>query len=144
MQQAELGLEGSRRSESTLGGFMTAASEAPSVLGEAVHAPASPLASVQHRLRKLSAQSLSGFSDPGTPHSAVGNRPDYLRNGGSVDRGPAAFLQGSPGPAPQPDSGGSDAHWAMRGERQGSGDRQGSGPSMLFHPFVLTQAFAFI
>ena len=133
MQQAELGLESSRRSESTLGAHMTAPSEGPSGLGEVGHAPASPLASVQQRLRKISAQSLSGFSDPGTSHSAVEDRPDCLRNAGNVDRGSASFLQGSQGTASQPDSGGGDVRWGMAGEGVGSGDRHSSGSGMLLY-----------
>lgn len=139
MQQAELGLEGSRRSESTLGAHMTAPSEGPFALGEVGHAPASPLASAQQRLRKISAQSLSGFSDPGTSHSAVEDRPDCLRNAGNadrgnvnrgnVDRGSAAFLQGSH----ETDSGGGDVRWGMSGEGLGSGDRHSSGSSMLLY-----------
>ena len=116
---------------------MTAPSEAPCVLGEVGHAPASPLASVQQCLRKISAQSLSGFSDPGTPHSVAGARPDYLRNASFV-RAPAALLWESHGPAPQPDSGGGDVHWGREGERQGSA------PSKFFLPartFITLQHF---
>ena len=134
MQQAELGLEGSRRSESMLGGYMTAPSEAPCVLGEVGHAPASPLASVQQRLRKISAQSLSGFPDPGPLRSAALGRPDYLRDASIVDRGPAALLQESRGPASQPAPGSNDIHWGREGERQGSGERQASGSSMFSYP----------
>lgn len=132
MQQAELGIEGSRRSESTLGGYMTSPGEAPFGLGEVGHAPASPLASVQQHLRQFSAQSLSGFSDPGTPHFAAGDVPDYMGNA-SIGRGPGAFLQANHGSAPHPDSAGGGIQGGRVGEQQGSGERQGSGPSMLFY-----------
>lgn len=144
MQQAELGLEGSRLSESALGGHTTAPSEAPAGLGAVGHAPASPLISVQQRLRKLSAQSQSGFSGSGLPHSAVEGRPGYLISDRTVDRGQAGFLQGSHGAAhPQLNSGGGDMQWGRLGnwqgpsDRQGSGERQSSGPSRLLKPLTL-------
>ena len=130
MQQANLGLEGSRRSESTLGGCMTAQSEAQIGLGAVGHAPASPLASVQQRLRNFSGQSLSGFTDPGTPHSACGDGGEYLGTARAVDRGPLAFVQGAALPASQHGCGSSDMHCDRMGERPL--ERQGSGSSVFF------------
>lgn len=133
MQQAELGLEGSRLSESALGGHTTAPSEAPAGLGAVGHAPAFPLASVQQRLRKLSAQSQSGYSDSGTQHSAAEGRPEYMVNASTVDRGQAGLLQGSHGAGSQLNSGSSDMQWGRLADRQGSGERQSSGPSRLLN-----------
>ena len=129
MQQSALHPERSRGSESTLGGYITANSEAPSSLSEAGHAEPSPLANVQQHLRNFSAQSLSGFSDPGTPQSAIGDRPDYLVNASSAHRGPPGLLQGSSHAASQSDAGTNDVQWGRLGER--SVQRVDSDPSMV-------------
>ena len=129
MQQSGLDPERSRGSESTLGGYMTANSEAPSSLSEAGHAEPSPLANVQQHLRNFSAQSLSGFSDPGTPQSGMGDRPDYPVNPSSAHRGPPAFSQGGSHAASQSGSGITDLQWGRLGERPVQ--RVNSDPSTL-------------
>lgn len=112
MQQPDLDPEGSRHSESRLAGCLTARTDAPAELGEVGHAPASPLASVRQHLRRISAQSLSGFSDAsGTASSGGGARGGYLVNTGAAP----PFLQGSV-PASSPDSAGTGMQWGRAGE----------------------------
>lgn len=121
MQQPELDPEGSRHSESRLASCLTARTDAPAGLGEVGHAPASPLSSVRQHLRRISAQSLSGFSDAsGAASSGGGARVGY-----SVSAGAAPpFLQGSL-PAPLPESAGRGMQWGRAGE--GYHEEQGFG-----------------
>ncbi len=128
---SDMAPEHSRASESTLGGYMTAHSDTASGLSEAGHSAATPLSNVQQHLRNFSAQSLSGFSDPGTPLSAAQDRADFLVNATAPHRGPHGFyLDGQESPAHQTTgmAGGPDGNWGRLG--QNLAGRQGSDPSM--------------
>ena len=74
---------------------MTAHSEAGSGVSGVGHPEAMPLSSVQQHLRNFSAQSLSGFSDPGTPlwgaADSSGQRPAG-RQDSDPSVSPAYFL----------------------------------------------------
>ena len=70
----------SRGSDSTLGGYATALSEAPSSCSDGGQAGATSLANVRQHLRNISAQSLSGFSDTGTPVSQAADRLESARD----------------------------------------------------------------
>ena len=119
LQQADLDPEGSRHSESRLSACTTAKTGAPAVLGKVVHAPASPLAGVRQHLRRISTQSLSGFSDAsGTASSGGGARGGHLVNAGAAP----PFLQGS-GPASQAGLAG----LGMHGGRAEQGYHEGQG-----------------
>jgi len=128
---SDMAPEHSRASESTLGGYMTAHSDTASGLSEAGHSAATSLSNVQQHLRNFSAQSLSGFSDPGTPLSAAQDRADFLVNATAPHRGPHGFYRdGQESPAHQTTgmAGGPDGNWGRLG--QNLAGRQGSDPSM--------------
>ena len=126
MQQSDLHVEHSRGSESTLGGYATAHSEAPSGMSEGSPAP---LGNVQQHSRNFSAQSLSGFSDPGTPQSAAAGRLDDLVNASSTDRGPPGFMQGSVQPASLSAAGNDNMQWSRLTEQPHA--RQNSDPGTV-------------
>ncbi len=110
---------------------MTARSDTASGLSEAGHSAATPLSNVQQHLRNFSAQSLSGFSDPGTPLSAAQDRADFLVNATAPHRGPHGFYrEGHESPAHQMTgmAGSSELSWGRSG--QSPAGRQGSDPSM--------------
>ncbi len=129
---SDMAPERSRGSESTLGGYVTAHSDAGSGLSEVGHSVATPLSSVQQHLRNFSAQSLSGFSDPGTPLAAAPGASDYLVNDSSAQRGPhGVFREGQESPSHVAGMAGSgDLNWGRLGDRPAG--RQDSDPSMLF------------
>ncbi|KAL0035025.1 hypothetical protein WJX79_007211 [Trebouxia sp. C0005] len=134
---SDMAPEHSRGSESTLGGYMTARSDTASGLSEAGHSVATPLSNVQQHLRNFSAQSLSGFSDPGTPLSAAQDRADFLVNATAPHRGPHGFYrEGHESPAHQTTgmAGSSDLSWSRLG--QSPAGRQGSDPMTPVSPFA--------
>ncbi|KAL0054362.1 hypothetical protein WJX82_007679 [Trebouxia sp. C0006] len=134
---SDMAPEHSRASESTLGGYMTAHSDTASGLSEAGHSAATPLSNVQQHLRNFSAQSLSGFSDPGTPLSAAQDRADFLVNATAPHRGPHGFYRdGQESPAHQTTgmAGGPDGNWGRLG--QNLAGRQGSDPMTPVSPFA--------
>lgn len=123
--------ERSRGSEGSLGGYLTANSDAASGMSEAGHSAATPLSNVQQHLRNFSAQSLSGFSDPGTPQSAVQDRTDLLVNASASHRGPHGFYQHGHESSAQA-GGNADSNWERFGERPAG--RQDSDPSTPTEP----------
>ena len=137
---SDMAPEYSRGSESTLGGYMTAVSDTASGLSDAGHSAPTALSNVQQHLRNFSAQSLSGFSDPGTPLSIAQDRADFLVNAAAPHRGPHGFYRdGLELPAHQTTgmAGSSDLSWSRLGNIPAG--RQGSDPSMqqAQHPLYL-------